>query len=147
MNPEHCFVFDTNAPVSALLFDQSVPACAFFAAAGRGRILLSQQTLAELSKVLQRKKFDRYLDRDDRDEFLSKLVHEATFVDVIEEIHVCRDPKDDKVLELAVGGSATCVVTGDEDLLVLHPFRGIPIMTPAQFLEWISQQSADDESP
>ena len=42
----------------------------------------------------------------------------------------CRDPKDDKFLELALNGKATHIVSGDEDLLVLHPFRGIPILTP-----------------
>ena len=145
MNPDQYFVFDTNALVSATLFAQSVPALAFFAASDRGKILLSLQTLAELSDVLQRKKFDRYLDRADREIFLAKLVHEAAFVDVNEEIHACRDPKDDKFLELAVCGSAACVVSGDEDLLTLHPFRGIAIMTPAQFLDWVSQLIASED--
>jgi len=127
------------------LFAESIPGRAFYAALDRGKVLLSQTTLAELSDVLERKKFDRYVTRDDRERFLTSLVHGATFVEVIEEIHACRDPKDDKFLELAVSGSATCLVTGDEDLQVLHPFRGIPIMTPAQFLEWLPRQSAIEE--
>ncbi len=45
----------------------------------------------------------------------------------------CRDPNDDKFLELAVNGRADLIVSGDEDLLVLGAFRGIPIMTPARF--------------
>ena len=102
MTPERCFVFDTNALVSALLFDQSIPALAFLAAADRGRILLSQQTLAELSEVLQRKKFDRYLDRVDREFFLAKLVHESRFVDVIEEI--LRLPRSERRQVLGIGG-------------------------------------------
>ena len=145
MNPDHYFVFDTNALVSAALLSQSVPALAFFAASERGKIMLSQQTLAELGDVLQRKKLDRYLDRADREVFLAKLVHEATLIDVIEEIRACRDPKDDKFLALAVCGPATCIVSGDDDLLTLHPFRGIPIMTPTQFLDWVSQLIASEE--
>jgi predicted nucleic acid-binding protein len=55
-------------------------------------------------------------------------------VEITEMIEACRDPKDNKVLEVAVNGQATCIVTGDEDLRILHPFRGIPILTPAEFL-------------
>jgi putative PIN family toxin of toxin-antitoxin system len=47
----------------------------------------------------------------------------------------CRDPKDNKFLELAVEANASCIVTGDKDLLVLDPFRGIPILTAADFLK------------
>ncbi len=49
-------------------------------------------------------------------------------------ITACRDPKDDKFLEVAVAGHADIIVTGDKDLLALHPFEGIPIVTPATFL-------------
>jgi predicted nucleic acid-binding protein len=49
-------------------------------------------------------------------------------------ITVCRDPKDNKVLEGAVAGRADVIVSGDEDLLVLNPFEGIPIVGPAEFL-------------
>jgi predicted nucleic acid-binding protein len=52
-------------------------------------------------------------------------------------IQVCRDPRDDMVLEVAVDGRADYVVTGDQDLLVLHPFEEIPIVKPATFLERI----------
>jgi len=50
-------------------------------------------------------------------------------------IMACRDPKDDIVLEVAVTGRADFIVTGDNDLLVLHPFEGIPIIGPAEFLK------------
>ncbi|HXG11032.1 MAG TPA: putative toxin-antitoxin system toxin component, PIN family [Gemmataceae bacterium] len=134
-------VFDTNTAVSALLFEQSVPGKAFFAALDCGKILLSQATFAELHEVLAREKFDRYLTREEREEFLTMLLREATVVEMTEEIRACRDPKDDKFLELAVSGRATCLVTGDQDLLALHPFRGIPILTPTQFLAWLRQES------
>jgi uncharacterized protein len=130
-------VFDTNSLVSALLFDQSVPGRAFFAALGRGKLLLSEATFAEVRRVLRRKKFDRYLSSEDRDKFLAKLLRDSLLIEIIEEIRACRDPKDDMFLELAVSGEATCLVSGDLDLLVLDPFRGIPIRTPAQFLESI----------
>jgi uncharacterized protein len=53
----------------------------------------------------------------------------------LEEIRECRDPKDDKFLELAIDGRASEIVTGDADLLAMHPFRGIAVLTPATFLQ------------
>ncbi len=144
MNPEPRYVFDTSAVVSALLFEQSVPGRAFYAALEHGDILLSQTTFAELSEVLGRKKFDRYLTREEREQFLALLLREATLVEITDEVHLCRDPKDDKLLELVVSGIASCLVTGDQDLLVLHPFRSVPILTPAQFLESLSPTSESE---
>ncbi len=141
MNPEPRYVFDNSAVVSAVLFEQSVPGQAFSAALDNGTILLSPATFAELSEVLGRKKFDRYLKREEREKFLVMLLGEATVVEVTEEIRACRDPKDDKFLELVISGGASCLVTGDQDLLVLHPFRGVSILTPAQFLESITHQN------
>ena len=128
-------VFDTNVTVSAALFDQSPPGQALHAVLSRGELLISRTSLTELAEVLGRAKFDRYLTREEREEFLVKLVREAVVVEITEEIRACRDTKDDKFLEVAVCGSASCVVSGDGDLLALHPFRGIPILSPAQFLE------------
>ena len=56
-------------------------------------------------------------------------------VDPTETIHECRDPKDDKILELAVTAHASHIVTGDSDLLVLDPFREIKIVTAEEFLK------------
>jgi putative PIN family toxin of toxin-antitoxin system len=134
MSRKPCYVIDNNALVSALLFEQSVPGQAFYAALDRGTLLVSQATVAELTQVLARKKFDRYVTAEEREQFLAMLVQEATVVEIVEEVRACRDPKDDKFLELAVNGNASCLVTGDKDLLILHPFREIPILTPAQFL-------------
>ena len=52
---------------------------------------------------------------------------------ISETIIECRDPKDNKFLELAVCANATCI-TGDKDLLILHPFRNIPILNAVDFL-------------
>jgi putative PIN family toxin of toxin-antitoxin system len=85
--------------------------------------------------VLSRKQFRRYVDRDDIRRFLSALTREAEWIDVDVQIAACRDPKDDKFLELAISGHATHIVTGDSDLLALDPFRGIRILPPHLFLE------------
>lgn len=100
-----------------------------------GTILLSFSALTELHEVLSRKRFRRYIDEEDIRSFLAALTREAEWVDIDAKIVACRDPKDDKFLELAVSGHATHIVTGDSDLLVLHPFRDIRILSPQVFLE------------
>src|SRR5438876_11541540 len=100
-------VIDTGVVVSAVLLPRSVPRQAFDAAAARGRLLVSEATVAELDEVLRRPKFDKYVPEDKRLEFLAALVREAEPVAVTEAITACRDPKDDKFLELAVTGKAS----------------------------------------
>ena len=128
------FVFDTNVMVSALLFNDSVPGRAFFGGLDHGTILISGASVSELSRVLGRDRFDRYISHEKRDEFLQSLIRESDLVEITESVQICRDPDDDRLLELAVNGNATYIVTGDADLLVLSPFRGVEIVTPANFL-------------
>ena len=132
-------VFDTNVVVSALLFPNSVPGQAFFAAWNRGRVLVSEATLIELSEVLSREKFDRYMLREEREQFLALLIRDTELVGIRERLCECRDPKDDKFLELAVNGTASHLISGDQDLLLLDPFREVQIITPAQFLGSLAQ--------
>jgi len=140
VNRKPAIVFDNNVLVSALLFEQSVPGRAFNAALVAGDILLSSTTFTELSQVLERPKFDRYVTPEERARFLAMLLAEGRLIEVAEAIRACRDPDDDKFLELAVSGSADSLVTGDQDLLALNPFRDIPIVTPGEFLAWLEQR-------
>lgn len=128
------FVFDTNVLVSALLLPNSKPRQALDLALKQGKLLLSFAVLAELCEVLSRKRFRRYVDEEDIRTFVAVLTREAEWVDVDVRITACRDPKDDRFLELAVSGQATHVVSGDSDLLALNPFRGITIMSPQALL-------------
>jgi uncharacterized protein len=128
-------VFDASVLVSALLLNNSKPRMAMDLALKRGKILLSYSVLAELYDVLSRKKFRRYIDEEDVRGFLAALTREAEWVDIGLRIVACRDPKDDKFLELAVCGHAEYIVTSDADLIALHPFRNIKILTPSEFLE------------
>ena len=127
-------VLDTNAIVSALLFNDSAPGRAFIKALDTGTILVSAALAQELQDVLNRPRFDKYVTREGRDEFLMAFMREAELVEITETVEACRDPKDDQILELAVSGNADCIVTGDDDLLTLNPFRRIAIITPADFL-------------
>ena len=128
------YVFDTNVLISAILFEHSKPGLAFHTALELGAIVLSYPVIQELNTVLSREKFNRYVFQEEREHFLEALLREAIVVDIMEVVRACRDPKDNMYLELAVSGEATCIVSGDQDLLRLNPFRGIPIITPDEFL-------------
>ena len=128
-------VLDTNALVSRLLSRRSVPGQAVDAAMTHHGVLASEATLMELAEVLGRAKFDPYLTIGERQDFLRQFDRIAERIEILRPIRACRDPKDDKFLELAVEGAADMIVTGDNDLLALHPFQGISILTPARFLQ------------
>jgi putative PIN family toxin of toxin-antitoxin system len=135
-------VFDTNVLISAALMPRSIPRQALNLGLARGATLISTATFAEVDEVLRRPKFDKYIREEKRLEFLAALVREAKTVEVTEVVSDCRDPKDNKFLELAVSGKATHIISGDDDLLVLHPFRGIAIVTPQAFI--VGVQSGGD---
>ena len=137
-------VMDTNVIVSAALLPRSVPRQVFDRALEHGTVLISSATVAELNDVLRRPHFDKYVHEDERLEFFATLVRDAELVVVNDVVTDCRDPKDNKFLELALSGKATHIVSGDEDLLVLHPFRGVLILMPQAFLaQWEGQEEHD----
>ena len=135
MSDRDAFVLDTNVLVDALLFKASFGRRAFDIVRDRGELVLSPQTFGELVEVLYRPRLRRYVEEDERRAFLSRLGHEATFVEPKVAFHACRDPKDDKFLEVAVAARALALITRDNDLLVLDPFRGIRILEAQAFVE------------
>ena len=128
------FVIDTNVFVSYLLSKNSKPRQAVIQAMRTGYILISENLISELSEVLDRKKFDQYVDLETRQDFIYSLSDEGLMIYPDGKITACRDPKDNMILELAVSGNADCIITGDKDLLILKKFRSIPIVTPDKFL-------------
>ncbi|MGB9204961.1 MAG: putative toxin-antitoxin system toxin component, PIN family [Terriglobales bacterium] len=128
-------VVDTNCLISRLLLPSSVPGRAVHQAVDQGILLVSEATMNELADVLSRPKFDRYVSLEDRQQFLRLLGRVAEFVAGVYAVRECRDPKDDKFLEVALSGKADLIVTGDADLLTLNPWRGIAILSPAAYLK------------
>ena len=137
MIEQSLWVLDTNTLVSRRLCPGGVAAQAVDHALARGVLLVSQETLDELVQVLTRAKFDPYISRDDRRRFLELLGGVARVVPVVRRIRACRDPKDDKFLDVALSGDAAAIITGDQDLPVLDPFHGIRIVSPSVFLTWV----------
>ena len=134
MKARERLVIDTNALISRLLLPGSIPGQAVRKAVAEDQLLASDDTIMELADVLARPKFDPYMTVDERREFLRLFDRIAERTPITHIVRACRDPKDDKFLELAVNGAAQLIITGDGDLLALHPFRGIDILTPAHYL-------------
>jgi uncharacterized protein len=127
-------VLDTNIFVSAALKANSLPFHVVRWIDRHGGLLKSAATEREFLTVLARPHIAAVTIPSYR-EGLAKLLAKAELVTITERIVACRDPNDDKFLELAVNGHADLIVSGDGDLLALNPFRNIPIVTPAMFVQ------------
>ncbi len=127
-------VVDTNVFVSAALKDKSLPALAVHLVEQRGTLLKSVATERQLFEVLSRPYLAPLIAPITRD-WLARLMAAAEAITIAERITACRDPTDDKFLELAINGHADFLVSGDADLLALNPFRGIPVVQPASFVQ------------
>ncbi len=135
-------VVDTNVFVSAALKDKSFPALVLHIVAQRGTLLKSTVTERQLFEVIARPQLAALIDPTTAD-WMRKLMAAAEAVTITERIAVCRDATDDKFLEIAVNGKADMIVSGDADLLVLTPFRGIPIVPPSAFVQRSARTSPD----
>ena len=128
-------VIDTNVAVSAVLLPRSVSRQAFDFVVLQAQLLVSEEMLVELDEVLCRPKFNKYISERQQLEFFAALVRKANIIQVSDVITDCRDKKNNKFLELAINGKASHIISGDNDLLILNPFRSVVIASPATFLE------------
>lgn len=126
-------VVDTNVFVSAALKVGSLPAIALRLIGGYHVLLQSTATEQQLLEVLTRPYLAPLIASATRD-WIAELLAAAERVAITERIVACRDATDDKFLELAASGNADVILSGDKDLMALHPFRGIPIVAPATFV-------------
>jgi uncharacterized protein len=128
-------VFDASTLVSATFSSHGVPAQAVRRALRADRVAISEPVMTELLDVLHRPGLARFLDPDLRAELLGQLVALGVPFAPAERVTDCRDPKDDKYLELALASRAGTIVSSDRGLLVLHPWRGVVrILRPADYL-------------
>ena len=133
-------VIDTNVLMAGLLWRGPPHALLQHVRAGTVSLVSSPALLAELADVIGRAKFDAILTRTDtsRERLLAEV---RRIAEVIEPpplpLPVCRDPDDDEVLALAIAAKVELIVSGDNDLLSLRSFQGIPILAPAEAVSLI----------
>jgi uncharacterized protein len=134
-------VLDTSTLVGAALKPGSVPHQALLHALARCDVCASVQTWLELERVMQRGRFDRYIERETRLEYATLLRQSMHFFAVTPADEAalqppCRDAMDNKFLALVQVCQADVLVSSDDDLLVLNPWRGVPVLRPVEFLSY-----------
>ena len=143
MSDRQRVVIDTSTLIGAVLRPGSVPRQAFLAAVSTYDLCASHATLHELREVLHRPKFDRYAPLQERLDFWALVSERSRLWELDAKSEqtaagACRDAKDVKFLALALACQAVALVASDSDLLVLHPWQGVPILTPAAFVDKVS---------
>lgn len=129
------FVIDTGVLISAHLLPNTAPRQAYDKARQKGIVVFSKATFHEFDSTFTREKFERYQQLETRLRMIDLVEQRGFCKEVFVKLAACRDPNDDKFLELAVSCNASAIVSSDPDLLALHPFRGIPILSPADFVK------------
>lgn len=129
-------VFDASSFVSATLKANSIPERALLRAVSEpNRLILSREVEDEYREVIFRPKFDRFASVARRQRFLDIVIVAGERIQPSEVVRECSDPKDDKYLALAAAGNADVIVSSDvRHLLSMHPWRGISILSPADYL-------------
>lgn len=129
-------VIDCNVLINAAVTRNNTSSKAIRLTEELHEMLLAENTLKEFLETILKPKFDKFFHPiDTRFEIISRYSTKCEWVIPFHHVQVCRDPKDDMYLELALSGKADCIITNDSDLLVLNPFENIPIITPKEFLE------------
>jgi len=144
-------VIDTNVWISALISPRGEPARLMRAVRDRRiQLVLTPDLLAEVRAVLQRQRIRRRIDLDDSeiDVFIQEAIDPAVYVPIRGDVRLCRDPKDDMVVETAIEGGARYIVSRDEDLtrdldlVAAHEAYDIEVLTVARFLDLLDAEPA-----
>ena len=128
------FVLDTNVFIDAICFRTSFGRRAYNLVTETSEVVVSLEIFAELEAVLRRPKFERFLTIDERMAALSAIRQETTPAEPWCNYRICRDPSDDKFIDLAVCTGASSIITRDVDLLTLGPINGITVLDPKSFV-------------
>lgn len=132
-------VVDTNIFISAFLKSKSAKYLVNKIFNDEYELVLSHTQLQEIEEVFKRPKFKNFISSTEIEELVNLLSLKVTMPVIYESINDCRDPKDNMILEAAVYGNAQYIITGDKDLLILNPYRGICIFNLKDFLNSINR--------
>lgn len=129
------YICDTNILLSSLLSSSTPPAKTVDFIKEHGIFSFSQATLSEFSEVLKRPKFDKFLSKDKRLNFINEIIELSIIYEIYQKVDICRDPKDNKFLDIAIASYSDFLITGDDDLLVLEKIGNTSIITPREFTD------------
>lgn len=127
-------VIDTNIWISFAI-GKTLHGMEEFLSEKKISIISSTEQLKEISNVLKRKKLLKYLNSNATKRLLLLFKETVAMISVVEKTYDCRDKKDNFILDIAVNGKAEFIITGDEDLLCMNPYKGINIIKYKKFKE------------
>ncbi len=127
-------VLDASTFVSATFGRDRVPNQDVRRAFRTGVVAVSEPVLSELIGVVYRPRLQHNIDLVQRADLLQLLHTFGIMFAPSTQVLDCRDAKDNKYLELALAARAGIIVSSDEDLLTLDPWRGVRILRPADYL-------------
>ena len=125
-------VLDTNIFLSALIFGGKPRQLIEMLARGQIEVVISEPILTEMRRKVSQK-FPGFAGELEQMELLLEQDAELVKLGAIT-ITVCRDPDDNRILETAVLGKCSHIITGDKDLLVLRQYEKILVLKPADFM-------------
>ena len=132
--PKPRLILYTNVIISGVLLKGEAIRSLLIYVLNEYQLVFSQTTWDELASVFQRDAFEKMMPLGARLRVLAELASKVEVVESTSIVTDCRDPKDNKFLSLAIDANAIAIVTGDKDLKVLHPYKGIAIQSPADFM-------------
>lgn len=135
MNSSKKYICDTNILLSSLISSSSPPAQTVDFIKDNGLFSFSKETFSEFEEVLKRPKFDKFLSKERRINFINEILELSVFYEVHDKADICRDPKDNKFLDIAIASYAEFLITGDEDLLILERIEKTSIISPRNFVD------------
>lgn len=129
-------VIDTNVFVSSLIGKTKTNPKEIIDGFKKNKfsLVLSPAILKEIEETFKEPELKSIINEDEAFILLGLIRIKGLFVVPRHKINICRDVHDNKILEAASEVNANFIVTGDEDLLVLKSFHGIPIVKPKEFL-------------
>jgi putative PIN family toxin of toxin-antitoxin system len=135
-------VIDTNVLISATFWTGKPKQLLNKVRQGEIRFLTSEILLNELRDVLVREDKPFKLSRREAEKIVTEIRSYAEIIEIKHKLAICKDEIDNCVLECAEDGKGSCVISGDQHLLDLKSFRGVRIMTVAEFLHNLKGASA-----
>ena len=141
-------VLDTNTLVSAFFWEGNEAELLRKIEQGKANLYITNEILKEVEEVIKRPKFDKVMKNADLtpDQIMQKIVSLSHLVIAPKLIiKVCRDEKDNKFLECAESGKVDYIVSGDEDLLSLKEYKGIPIVRTWRILQLLNYGDKGEE--
>lgn len=131
-------VIDTNVFISALLGSRNCKEIRDKFAEGKFDIIISEEMFDELLSVIREPKFENLMKDEDIKELIELLEKDTLWVTPEEKVFVCRDIEDNIILECAFAGKPDFIVTGDKDLLSIGKFKNISLISPHQFVKFLT---------